>query len=264
MIPPIMQALSLWNYEAFFIKELSLRNDHSLRVINVSLNQKKMTQIKRSYLVPFCLFLLAALVFGISYTAKTQTASHSSSPNQGPDLSGWPDASQKAAKMIIAKYGMPNEQTSTMLVWYNNRPWKRTVIYKMESTHSFPIDHKDVMEQTIDYKGAPKMADELAEYDGSVTYRRTDGELSAKCDKEGANFLAINLANDVVMGKKSIDDARKFYAKTIKEFVLEKKMNSYMESFQFTVASGGTGDPDKHAVDKEDHEKIQKMMAQTN
>jgi hypothetical protein len=54
----------------------------------------------------------------------------------------------------------------------------------------------------------------LARYDGSVIVERTKGEISARCDKEEMNFLAINLGNDVVTGKKDVDAARKFYADT--------------------------------------------------
>lgn len=43
----------------------------------------------------------------------------------------------------------------------------------------------------------------------------TDGEIAARCDKEEANFLAINLADDVAKGRRTVDDARKFYAESM-------------------------------------------------
>lgn len=177
-----------------------------------------------------------------------------------PDISGWPQASQMAAKEVMDKYGKPNESTPRMLVWYNNGPWKRTIIYDQEVKHIFPVDHVDVMEQTIDYKVPPNKATEVISYDGSVSISRTDGELSAKCDKEGANFLAINLANDVITGKKSVSEARAFYATTIKEFALQNKMSPYMESLQFSVAKGGTNDTDKHGVSEEENKQITDAM----
>ena len=42
----------------------------------------------------------------------------------------------------------------------------------------------------------------MTAYDGSVILERTKGEMSAWCDLEGANFLAISLANDVASGEK--------------------------------------------------------------
>jgi hypothetical protein len=180
--------------------------------------------------------------------------------NKMPDISSWPKASQMAAKMMIDKYGQPNETTASMLVWYNNGPWKRTIIFNYETPHHFPVDHTDVMEQVIDYKIPGDKGDELFEYDGSLIIKRTDGELGAKCDKEGANFLAVNLANDVITGKKSVKEARDFYASAIKEFALQNKMSPYMQSFQFTVSKGGTSDTDKHGVSEDDNKKIVDAM----
>ena len=107
------------------------------------------------------------------------------------------------------------------------------------------------MEQVIDHKVPVAKFSDLAAYDGSVTVRRTDGELSAKCDKEGANFLAINLAHDVLTGKKTVAQARDFYANAIKEFALQNKMSPYMKSFQFSMSKGATNETDKHGVSEE-------------
>lgn len=175
-----------------------------------------------------------------------------------PDLKSWPEASQMAAKEMMDKYGKPNATTPHMLVWHNNGPWKKTIIYDKETKHIFPVDHTDVMEQEINYKVPADKFSDLAEYDGSVSVHRTDGVISAKCDFEGANFLALNLANDVITGKKTVQAARDFYTNTIKEFVLEKKTSPYMKSFQFTVAKGDTGFTDENSVSKEVMEEIKK------
>src|SRR6266536_1339278 len=58
--------------------------------------------------------------------------------NKMPDISSWPKASQMAAKMMMEKYGKPNETTQSMLVWYNNGTWKRTTIFNYEMPHHFP------------------------------------------------------------------------------------------------------------------------------
>lgn len=191
---------------------------------------------------------------------STQASNRDTARSGMPDISGWPEASKMAAKAMIDKYGKPNESTPRMLVWYNNGPWKRTIVYDEEVKHIFPVDHVDVMEQTIDYKVPPNKATDVISYDGSVTIRRTDGELAAKCDKEGANFLAINLANDVATGKRTVSDARSFYATAIKEFALQNKMSPYMGGFQFDVAKGGTADTDKHGVSEEENKQVTDAM----
>lgn len=77
--------------------------------------------------------------------------------------------------------------------------------------------------QAISYKVDPADADELLKYDGSIILERTKGEIAARCDKEAANFLAINLANDVAEGRRSVEDARKFYAESMMAMMKENK-----------------------------------------
>ncbi|SCZ65851.1 EF-hand domain-containing protein [Thiohalomonas denitrificans] len=138
-------------------------------------------------------------------------------------INDWPDVSKEAANTMTEKYGQPDEATPTMLVWHNNGPWLRTIVYKEEIDHDFPVPHKDVLEQFVSYEVPPDKFDDLAEYDGSVIAERTKGELSARCDKEAANYLAINLADDVVKGERSVEEAREFYAETIKELMQGEK-----------------------------------------
>ena len=58
--------------------------------------------------------------------------------------------SQKSANQMIDKYGPPNEAIASRLIWYNNGPWKRTIVYRDEVLHNFPQLHSDVLEQFID------------------------------------------------------------------------------------------------------------------
>lgn len=131
------------------------------------------------------------------------------------DMSSWSRASREAAAEMQRRYGDPDETTATMLVWHDHGPWKRTVISNTATPHDFPAPHDDVMEQVIDHRVPPEMFDELARFDGSVTADRTRGELSARCDKEGANILALNLAHEIATGKRTVEDARRVYAEQI-------------------------------------------------
>jgi hypothetical protein len=147
-------------------------------------------------------------------------------------VQSWPMEAKKAAEMTIRKYGEPDEVTSSRLIWNDNGPWKRTVITKEQTDHAFPMPHKDVLEQVIDYRVPPDKFDELARYDGSVIAERTKGELSARCDKEEANFLALNLAHDVVMGSRSVEQAREYYARAISD-LMAGKQDPYVQKLQF-------------------------------
>jgi len=178
-----------------------------------------------------------------------------------PDVSNWPEASKMAVDEITAKYGKPDGVTADELFWLKKGVWKKICISKMESKHSFPIEHTDMMQTTISYDVPEDKMDDLGKFDGSVTFDRTQGTMSARCDKEGNNFLALNLANDIVMSKKTVEQARKAYGDIIKE-----KMKGgnpvYMEKLTFGVKSN-TADPDKNTTGLT-KEEVTRAIAQNN
>ncbi|MDQ6830286.1 MAG: hypothetical protein M3081_15625 [Gemmatimonadota bacterium] len=157
-------------------------------------------------------------------------------------MSAWPMASKEAAMFMTKKYGPPAAMSSDMMAWGKTGPWKRTVVYRVEHPHEFPAHHTDVMQQWIDYKAVAGKYNDLARYDGSVVVERTAGEISARCDKEAANFLALNLADEIIRGKRSVTDARKMYGDQI---MLLKAMKPapYTEKLLFGPMNN-TEDPD--------------------
>lgn len=159
----------------------------------------------------------------------------------------WPDTAQKSARKMIDKYGPPHEATPTRLIWHDNGPWKRTIVTKEETDHNFPMPHKDVMEQFVGYRVPPEKFDELAQFDGSVIVERTKGEMSARCDKEEANFLALNLANDIVQGKTSVQMARRQYGEAIKAMMKGEKP-AYTQKLQFSPMQAAA-DPDTTTIE---------------
>jgi hypothetical protein len=171
------------------------------------------------------------------------------SPDARTTVQSWPKEAKKAAEMMIQKYGQPDEVTAMRVIWHDNGPWKRTIVTKEETDHAFPMPHKDVLEQVINYRVSTDKVDDLAKYDGSVIVERTKGELSARCDKEEANFLAINLANEVATDKKSADAAREQYAQTI-QALMAGKPDPYVQKLQFAVQQSAA-DPDKPTTMKQ-------------
>jgi hypothetical protein len=177
------------------------------------------------YMIP----LMVSIVFA-SFNCVAQ-ASQSSSGKM-PNLSGWPEASRMAAEEMTSKYGQPDMTGEEGLGWINKGQWKLIYITKAESKHDFPIAHTDMLEQSISYKVPTDKYDELGEFDGSVIVDRTRGLLSARCDKEANNLLALNLAHDILSGSKSVKEARDAYGKIVLE-----KMNGgnpeYMQRLMF-------------------------------
>jgi len=168
------------------------------------------------------------------------------SANEAKNMTeSWPAMPRQAVETMIAKYGNPTEITSTMVIWKNNGPWKKTVIYKEEIPHDFPMAHTDFVQQTIEYKVPLGKYDELARYDGSVIVERTKGTMSARCDKEEMNFLALNLAHDVATGQKTVHQAREYYAMAAMKFK-QGGTDPYLQKLQFTPPSNAK-DPDMPA-----------------
>lgn len=163
-----------------------------------------------------------------------------------PDMSSWPKASKMAVDEIKGKYGKPDGMTADEFIWMNKGVWKKICISKKETKHSFPIEHTDMMQTTISYKVPADKMDDLGKFDGSVTFDRTQGTMSARCDKEGNNFLALNLAHDIITGKKTVEQARTSYGEIVKE-----KMNGgnpmYMQKLSFSTQPNAA-DPDKNTT----------------
>lgn len=158
-------------------------------------------------------------------------------------IAGWRPMPQKSAHQMIAKYGAPNEAMASQLIWYNNGAWKRTIVYRDEVLHNFPAPHTDVIEQVIDYQVPPERFSELAKFDGSVIVERTKGEVSARCDMEPANILALNLMHDIVTGVCDAETARNIYAETTGKFLMNEPA-PYAEALQFDRRGGKTEDHD--------------------
>lgn len=185
---------------------------------------------KKVIIVSVIAVAVTGALYGFNYLPandKTISDSNVSSDEDNkttmPDLKGWPETSQKAAKEIEAKYGKPSVVTPDMLVWNNNGMWLKTVVYKKEMKHDFPKAHTDVVEQWVNYRVPLNNYDELAMYNGSITVNRTNGTISARSEKEALNILALNNAYDIVKNGKAVDMARTDYSKDEMAFTKGEK-----------------------------------------
>ncbi|WP_156290164.1 hypothetical protein [Oceanobacillus salinisoli] len=159
-------------------------------------------------------------------------------------INNWNAMSKKSAELTIEQYGPPNEAIPSRLIWYNNGPWKRTIVYRDEIPHDFPQPHTDVIEQVIDYRVPPEMFNELAKFDGSLIVEKTRGEVSSRCDMEAANFTAINVMNDICTGKLTAEKGRNLLCEVMSAYMMNRPA-PYAETFQFKVSTGETFDTDK-------------------
>jgi hypothetical protein len=146
----------------------------------------------------------------------------------------WPEAAAKAANEMIAKYGEPTESTPSMLMWKGIMPVKRILVYREEVIHQFPLPHKDVIEHVVAYKIPLNKAAELVKFDGSIIFDRTRGELSARSNEEAMNFLILNLASEIIEGKRSASNARKEYETLAVDYLNGNKSN-LTQKLQFST-----------------------------
>ena len=188
---------------------------------------------------------IVLLASSLAWAGPQQPASESGSQDPQQLIEEWPEASRKAARNMIEEYGQPDGVTDSHLVWRDNGPWLRTVVYKEPVQHNFPKPHKDVLEQFINYEVPPEKFSDLARFDGSLVVYRTNGEMSVRCDREAANIVGLNLAHDIIEGSRSVDEAREFYAQTIQQ-VAQGDRPEYARSLQFrTRTASATADPDE-------------------
>ncbi|HXH31344.1 MAG TPA: DUF4142 domain-containing protein [Bacteriovoracaceae bacterium] len=147
-------------------------------------------------------------------------------------MANWPARPRLAVEEMTAKYGEPLEVTSEQITWHNKGPYTRIMVTKKEIPHDFPKPHMDFLEHTVNYNVPADKVDDLVAFDGSVTVNRTAGELSARCDLEGHNVLTLNLANDIIRGEKSYQQARTAFGNYVVEDV-KGNHPGYVEKLQF-------------------------------
>jgi hypothetical protein len=172
-------------------------------------------------------------------------------------MESWPEESKEAAQLVVDTYGEPQEATDSVMIWSGVGPWKRVVATREFYSHEFPAPHIDSVESVVDYRVPPERVSALAEFDGSVVVERTVGEVSARCHDEQANFLALNLMDDIVTGRKTVAQARDYYAK---EFLDARrgKPTPYMEKLRFEPTDANAADPDTRVLSDQDLERAEK------
>jgi predicted outer membrane protein len=163
-------------------------------------------------------------------------------------IADFPPRPRVAALHMRAQYGVPQQATCEQLIWHNAGPFKRITVTRAEHHHDFPFPHMDYLEHTIEYCVPVEKAAALSAYDSSLTFDRTRGEMSARCDLEGHNILTLNLAHDLVTGNKDTEEARKVFSG---QMVLEDWAGThppYVERLHFEPAQEPAAYPDAPTI----------------
>ncbi|MFE0937988.1 hypothetical protein ACFW4O_36190 [Streptomyces mutabilis] len=170
----------------------------------------------------------------------------------------WPEAPKKVAEKILDHYGAPNEATPTKLLWYRAGPWSRMELTADEVEHNFPTPHTDFLTQYVDYPVPAERASDLVAFHGSVLLDRTAGQIGARCDHEAYNTLTLNLAVEIIVGRRTVEEARRLYGETAAAFVMGRSA-PYAEKLLFTPPENTT-DPDESVIPESlAHQAVEKV-----
>jgi hypothetical protein len=158
-------------------------------------------------------------------------------------IEGWPERARGAALAMMEKYGPPNRVSGEALVWYNNGPWQKTIVYRRSRPHSPATRGQDFLEQVIGYQVPNDRINALKRFSERIAVNKAKGELSFRSESESMNFLALNLADEIITGKRSAEDARLFYRDTAR-LSQSGKTSPYVEGFRFEMFGDKSSSPE--------------------
>lgn len=157
---------------------------------------------------------------------------------------GWPEEAEAAANSMLNKYGAPDGITDSLLIWHDKGPWQEIIVKKDIIDHRFPDPHKDTIEHRIAYEVPVDRFDDLARFDGSLIAERTSGTLASRSQSEAMNFLALNLAHDIITNRRSVEEAREAHADIARAY-MKGEQHPYTRGLRFMAAkTDESRDPD--------------------
>ena len=179
-----------------------------------------------------------------TYASATGTVARS---DVDAATSTWSARPRVAVEQMMAQYGPPREVSTEAVIWHHAGPYKRIMVTKKEVPHDFPKPHMDFLEHTVSYRVPADKVDDLVAFDASMTINATAGEMSARCDLEGHNILTLNLARDIIEGKKNVSEARAAFGKYVVEDVAGKHPD-YVEKLLFAPDAANAEFPDAPVI----------------
>jgi hypothetical protein len=133
---------------------------------------------------------------------------------------------------MTEKYGLPNRMNPIEVVWYDNGPWRRTVVHRISSSNFLGIKDNDYLEQTLSYPIPDDKIPALKRFSSRIDVDQNNGELSSRGETESVNFLTMNLAAEIAAGARTPENARAFDRKT-RELAKSGKSSLYLQEFLF-------------------------------
>ncbi len=143
-------------------------------------------------------------------------------------INGWPDVPRLAADEMLKRYGVPDEIAGSRLQWDGRGDWLYTTVYRDEDLPR----RSGVVEQAVRYRVPVGNWRDLSAMSMGVSYDSVEAALVASSESEETNTLALNVAVDVIKGRRGVDEARRFYRRTL-DLSLSGKSSRYTRRLLF-------------------------------
>jgi hypothetical protein len=144
-------------------------------------------------------------------------------------IASWPETAREVAGAMLARYGVPDRITPDALYWLERGPWRTTTVHRDDDF----ARRGGVLEQSLSYVNAQGRWWALNELGLGVVYDAKVQVLSSAAESEAANILALNLAVEVATDRRTPQDARAFYRRTL-DLSLSGKSSAYTRGLLFT------------------------------
>lgn len=155
----------------------------------------------------------AVLVGGCAQRRDLSSAPDRYDSGMGP--SRWNDWSNLSLDAMVNRYGPPTRIESKKVVWENKAPFKRIAVWDRMANFQGP-SAADNIEQTIAYIVPDDKRDALKAFTARVGVSVDGSELSSVSFSEERNLLTLNLADQVIRGVRSPQEAADFYTLTLR------------------------------------------------
>jgi hypothetical protein len=146
-------------------------------------------------------------------------------------VDNWNAPSAAAARRLIALYGVPDDVVVDRLTWNDKGAFKKITVWNRPLRYRSPRDF-DLIEETVAYPTTREQAAELVSFSPALTVDVGRGEISARGSREAANFLTLNLADEVLRGLRTPAEARVAYLRIL-DLTAAGKTSPYAESLFF-------------------------------
>lgn len=174
--------------------------------------------------IPFSATASSAWPFGGGAPAPLSADPASAANRAQAVIADWPEQARGLAEGLLQEYGAPDGVQPARLSWAAQGPWRSIAV-----SRDAPGAR---LEESVGYDVPIRKWRALGAFDRGVDYDPVKHELIARSDREATNFLALNLADEVIRGRKTALEARVFYDTTF-SLSLAGKSSPYMRRLLF-------------------------------